>query len=99
MGQQQGKQLGPPMPPPPMEGVASIPSIASKPQPVSKIKGLKSRHKDVSSWSGGTGQALGAGPPSVAVLGMFNELSNGKLKDYFIYSYLGNLYSEINNFN
>ena len=76
------------MPPPPMEGVTSIPSIASKPQPVSKIKGLKSRHKDVSSWSGGTGQALGAGPPSVAVLGMFNELSNGKLKDYFIYSYL-----------
>ena len=68
---------------PPMEGVANImPPANQKPQSVSKIKGLKSRqNKDLSadrSWSAGTGQALGAGPPSVAVLGMFNELSQGK---------------------
>ena len=83
MGQQQGKQPGPPMSLPPMEAVANImPPANQKPQSVSKIKGLKSRqNKDLSadrSWSAGAGQALGAGPPSVAVLGMFNELSQGK---------------------
>ena len=80
MGQQQGKQSGPPMPPPPMEGLASMPPVNPKPQAVSKIKGLKSRqNKDLGSWGAGAGQALGAGPPSFAILGMFNELSNGKI--------------------
>ena len=86
MGQQQGKQTGPPMPPPPMEGMASMPPVNPKPQQMSKIKGLKTRQNkaDVGSWGSGAGQALGAGPPSVAVLGMFNELSNGKIDDNFI---------------
>ena len=87
MGQQQGKQTGPPMPPPPMEGMASMPPVNPKPQQMSKIKGLKTRQNKadvVGSWGSGAGQALGAGPPSVAVLGMFNELSNGKNNENFL---------------
>ena len=84
MGQQQGKQ-GYPLPPPPMEGVAAKP-----PPPVSRIKGLKPRQpaKESGAWSpasqglvsGVQGPPLGAGPPSGAILGLFNEHANGKTK-------------------
>ena len=80
MGQQQGKQ-----------GVAAAPEPAPPPvleagvikaAPVSRIKGLKPRQpsKESGAWSPALagGVALGAGPPSGTMLGMFNELSNGK---------------------
>ena len=80
MGQQQGKQ-----------GVAAAPEQAPpsimepgviKAAPASRIKGLKPRQpsKESGAWSPALpgGVALGAGPPSGTMLGMFNELSNGK---------------------
>ena len=80
MGQQQGKQ-GVAGYPPPMEGVSAVPIVSSaKVPPVSRIKGLKPRQPKESSWSpvitGGI--AIGAGPPSAAGLGLFNEIPNGK---------------------
>ena len=80
MGQQQGKQ-----------GVAAAPEVALPPglegglvkaPPVSRIKGLKPRQqsKESGAWSPAMsgGVALGAGPPTGTMLGMFNELSNGR---------------------
>ena len=80
MGQQQGKQgvAAPPEPAPPSIIDASV----NKAAPVSRIKGLKPRQssKESGAWSPALtgGVALGAGPPSGTMLGMFNELSNGK---------------------
>lgn len=78
MGQQQGKQ-GYPLPPPPM-----VEGVAPKPPPVSRIKGLKPRQQPKDgSWSPAS-QPLGAGPPSVAILGMFNDHSNGRTLKLFM---------------
>ena len=85
MGQQQGKQ-GVAGYPPPMEGVSAVPIVSSaKVPPVSRIKGLKPRQPKESSWSpvitGGI--AIGAGPPSAAGLGLFNEIPTGKPCFYY----------------
>ena len=80
MGQQQGKQgvAAAPEPAPP----SIIDAGVVKAAPVSRIKGLKPRQssKESGAWSPALtgGVALGAGPPSGTMLGMFNELSNGK---------------------
>ena len=84
MGQQQGKQGVAAGYPPPMEGVASSAMLpSSKAPPVSRIKGLKPRQPKEGSWSpalsGTTMSPLGAGPPSGAAFGLFNELSSGKI--------------------
>ena len=94
MGQQQGKQGVAAGYPPPMEGVATTGMLpSSKAPPVSRIKGLKPRQPKEGSWSpalsGVNMSPLGAGPPSGAALGLFNELSNGKITlDLFIAEFI-----------
>ena len=74
MGQQQGKQGVAAGYPPSMDGIAAAPSSSKVPPPVSRIKGLKPKQP-----RSAMSPSLGAGSsPSGAVLGIFNELSNGK---------------------
>ena len=98
MGQQQGKQ-----------GVAAAPEVALPPgleggivkaPPVSRIKGLKPRQqpKESGAWSPALtgGVALGAGPPTGTMLGMFNELNNGRTEFLLHYILIRVLLKECN---